>query len=114
MAKKEILHFCRNVAIAKVWRDEQLCYAFSGASEHSISDVFSKMKSLYEHCEISTIEQPRIVSGHYYRSVFVTITGPVFSLLPEDKWTMMIEHFLKKIMPCEVTFIEDFDEFINS
>lgn len=101
------------VAFTMDWHNEQLCFVFRGASKQAISRAFRNMSGFCCSYNI-TVEKPaNFVNGKYNESIIVIITEPHTDILPEDDWPMMIERFLHKLMPCEVTYYDDINKLLN-
>ena len=101
------------ISFAKVWRGGQMCFMFYGITKQAASKVLSKMSSFYGKCQIE-VENARITNGKCYQSIVATITEPHTNVLSEADWPMIITRFLQKDMPCEVTYFEDVNKFLNS
>ena len=114
MTDKEEPLAVKNVAFTKVWQSGVLCFDFIGASYRNVNDVFRKLKSLYKGFQITAGSRRYILNGKCYRSIAVTVQLPMFGLIPESEWPMLITRLLKKAVPCEVTYFDDFSEFLNT
>ena len=53
-------------------------------------------------------------NGKCHDTVVATIAEPHLDMLSEKGWPMMIERFLVKMTPCQVTWFDDFDRFLNT
>ena len=104
----------KDVAFTKVFRDGKLFFDFYGVQINTISDVFSKLSYLHDGCLIADGSRRYVMHGKYYKSVVASVAQPDFKTLTEPEWVAMITYLLKKTISCEVTYIDDFHEFLNT
>ena len=103
----------RRVAFAMVWRGNQLCFTFIGASRQIVSRLFAKMSSFCGKCQVD-VEITRITNGKHYESVVAAVSDPHTNILAEAEWPTIVMRFLQKDMPCEVTYFDNYEKFLNA
>ena len=104
----------RRIAFSKTWREERLCFAFHGATMEEVREALQGMSNLYGDCRVTVERTTRLRNGKCHDTVVATIAEPHLDMLSEKGWPMMIERFLVKLTPCQVTWFDDFDRFLNT
>ena len=104
----------KNVAFTKVFRDGKLFFDFYGVHINTISNVFSKLSYVHDGCLISDGTRRYLMHGKYYKSVVASVAQPDFKTLSESEWPTMISYLLRKELSCDVTYIDDFHDFLNT
>lgn len=114
MKSKRIPSVILNIGFTKEWRDNELYFIFCGVSEPIVCNVLSKMRCLYEDYIVTTETRTNIPNGVSHKRVVAFISRPLFNILSESEWPMMISRLLNKYIPCHVTFYPDANKFLNA
>lgn len=118
--KKKKSYYSRKVNMWRIgfatdWRGDNqdvLCFVFYGAFKNLLSIVFDQMCMLFDGYEVYEDNVVSTFNRHSYRMLTVRITGPHFDLMAADEWPMMIIHYMKKAVQCEVKYYKDYEKLM--
>lgn len=110
---RKIVAPTRRIAFAMIRKDQRLCFVFNGASRQAVSRLVDKMSSFCGGCQIE-VEKLRITNGRCYESVVAAVSDPNTDILAEAEWPTIVTRFLQKDMPCEVTYFDNYEKFLNA
>jgi len=88
---------------------------FHGAPKLMLRHVFGLLRErLFKDFSLDEDIMPIIINGKCYRSIIIQIEQPDFHRLSLSEWPLVIKHIMERIFRCEVTFFEDYENFLNT
>ena len=110
MAKAETT---RCITFSMMRRGEQLYFVFRGTTKQTVRDAIGNIGQFCS-CFIVTHENATtVINGKCFGVVMATITEPRIDLIPEADWPIIIARFLSRATHREVTYVADFNKFLN-
>ena len=93
----------------------QVVLVFHGAWEGLLHRVFGKLQgAMFSGYTIVRQQMSDMVNGKSVEQLRVTISNPNLLLISIRSWPRLITLALNKITPCEVTYCQTYEAFLNT
>ena len=103
----------RCITFSMTWRSEQLCFVFRGTTKEAVFGTIGSMEQFFGSFAVS-VEKGVIINGKCCSYVQATVTAPKTDILPEADWPLMITRLLSRTTQRDVSYIADYNKFLNT
>jgi hypothetical protein len=104
----------RCITFSMARKGELLYFVFRNTTKQIVRDAISNMSQFCGDFIVTNEIATAVINGKCFGVVMAVITKPRIDLIPEADWPIIIARFLSRATHREVTYIADYNKFLNT